>query len=127
MSENVRISTKQKKAIAALMVKRDMQSAAKAAGVTDRQLRRWMGDPGFRCELQSASTQATETATRRLATLTAEAIDTLEWAMKKATEHDHARVRAALGVLSAFMKLKEFELENRVAIIEQQLAAKGYK
>lgn len=125
MSANVRSkrsSVKRQKAIAALMTERTLVDAAQKAGIGERQLRRWMRDPEFQSELQAVATQATDTAVRRLTSLTGEAIDTLKWAMGEATEHDHARVRAALGVLANFTRLKELlEVEIRLAAIEAML------
>ena len=51
MSENVSLTAKQHRAIAALISSPTVGEAAKAAGVSERTLARWMGDPDFRMAL----------------------------------------------------------------------------
>jgi hypothetical protein len=60
------LTSRKKRAIAALLTSRDIKAAALAAKVGERTLHRWLDDQSFRDALQAAESEAINTATRRL-------------------------------------------------------------
>jgi len=112
----------QRRAIAALLTERDTRAAAAKAGVKERSLYRWLTLPGFKAELQDAEKQAIDAAIRRLAELTAQAVDTLREVMTDKEASAGTRVQAANIALARLLDLRELqELETRLQRIEKEL------
>ena len=63
MAENTLLTVKQRAAVDALLAHGDQRQAARAAGVNDRTLRRWMHDPLFAAALQEAQDTALDQVT----------------------------------------------------------------
>ena len=119
MTDNVTLSPRQRKAIAAMLTEKDTRAAAKAAKVSERQLYRWLSLPAFVAELKSAESAAIEQAVRRLSALSALAVDTLGAAMSDGESSYGVKIRAADIVLSRLVTLKELhDLETRIAALE---------
>lgn len=115
------ITPAQQRAISALLEARDIRSAAVAAGVGERSLYRWMSDEDFQQELQHAQRMLLEGTLRRLAHLSAMAIDVLERGMREA-EPLPQQLRAAEITLSRLMKAQEvLSLEERLESLESTL------
>lgn len=115
MSEN--LTTKQKRAIAAMIASGSTTQAAAAAGITTDTWYRWMQDADFQAALRSAGTEALETFGRAvggLADLTMEALrDGLE------AGSINVRLRAAGMTLDAILRIRQHvELENRLLALE---------
>jgi transposase len=73
------LSSRQQRAIAALLTSKSMSEAATSAGVGERTLYRWLAeDEAFRAGLARAESELLDTATRRLLALQGQAIETLE-------------------------------------------------
>jgi hypothetical protein len=70
-----RLTSRKKRAIAALLTSRDIKSAALAARVGERTLHRWLDNKSFRDALQVAESEAIDAATRRLIGLEDSALD----------------------------------------------------
>ena len=113
------LNHKQQKAIAALLSSRNVPEAAKAAGVGERTLWRWMTEPEFAMALTHAEGVAIDTATRRLVSLQDSAIDVLQTVLNDAQATPYMRLRAAGMVLDALLKLRELRnFEARLAALE---------
>jgi len=123
-NQTAELSPKQTRAIATLLVAKDVQSAAKDAGVGERTLHTWLGDPNFRAALKEAEAQAIELSVRMLAGAAQNAIGVIVSIMRDEYTRDALRLRAAQTVLDQMVKLKQVaDLEERVAILEAVIEA----
>lgn len=123
MAQNGSISTKQRKAIHAMLTCKTTEEAAEAAGVGRRTLTRWLSeDEVFNAALDAAGDQAIREAVSNLAGDAASAARTLAAIHKDETISAAVRVRAARAVLTEVLKLREQrELAERVARLEELL------
>lgn len=119
------LTARQYRAIETLLTARSITDAAKAANVSRRSLTSWLADAQFCAELRKATTAALDTTTRRLTSLSAKAVSTLDNSMD--SEKPEVQVRAADIVLSKLLALGELhDMAARIAALEavQQGAAK---
>lgn len=108
MAENERkLTTRQDRAIGALLVERSVSAAAKVANVSESSLRRWLTQPLFRECLRAARERALDTVLAQLQGLGEVATETLRDIMEDAEAHKGSRVRAALGALAMIVKSNE--------------------
>ena len=116
MAENG-ISHKQTAAIGALLVHRTQAEAAAAAGVSPRQLSRWLTeDAGFRAALAEAEAAIVDHTARRLTQATMAALDTVIRIMETGSS-DSVKLRAAVSLLDTTLRWHELR------VIEQRLSA----
>ncbi len=112
------ITTKQKKAITALLSERTARDAAKAAGVGERTLYNWLGEPAFRAALRSAETGLLDTVTRRLSSGQTLALDTLEKLIQSA-RHESTKLTACVSWLNMFIKYRDMkDIDERLTALE---------
>ncbi len=112
------ISTKQQKAIAALLSERTARDAAKAAGVGERTLYKWLGEPGFRKALRSAEADILDDVTRRLTAGQRLALDTLEKLIQSA-RHESTKLTACVSWLNMYLKFRDMkDIEDRLTALE---------
>ena len=112
------ITVKQQKAITALLAERTARDAAKVAGVAERTLYTWLGDPVFRAALKSAEAEVLDTVTRRLSAGQAVALDTLEKLIQSA-RHESTKLTACVSWLNMFMKYHELkDVDERLTALE---------
>jgi hypothetical protein len=117
-----RLTTKQRRAILALLTCKDNTQAAEQTGVTTRTLYRWMKKPIFIDELRAAETQVVDGAIRHLAGLTVKAVASLESVLDNKKTMPSQKLTAANIVLSRFGELREEqELERRLSILEKDI------
>lgn len=117
------LTSAQRKAIAVLLVSKDIGRAAAELGVSERTLYRWGGDPVFHAALVAAEGEAIDYAVRRLVKLGDKAIDTLEKVLDDDQASASTRVRAALGVLATLGELRTLRnLEVRLTALEAMYA-----
>ena len=123
MSENETLSPQQVRAIAALLQPGTKGDAAKAAGVTDATLYRWLKqDAAFKAELRAAQDAAIETAVSLLSAEARDAANTLVDIHKDAAVPAAVRVQAARAVLVENLKVREQNnLAERIANLEKLL------
>jgi len=116
------LSTRQKRAIAALLSCRDVRTAAEQCKVSERTLHRWLADDSaFQAALSQAEGAAIDTATRRLVQLQGAAIDTLKRLLADDDVSDSVRLRAAGNVLDYLLKLRELRnIEQRLTELERR-------
>jgi hypothetical protein len=114
---------KQEEAIAALLSQRNVEEAARVAGVGARTLIRWLKLPEFQKAYREARREAFGQAVARLQQGTAAAATTLMKIMIDPSAPASVRVRAADSVFNHAAKAIEIEdIEARVAALEQSLA-----
>lgn len=125
MSTHGNLPLKQQKAIAALLSAKDILSAAQQAGVSERQLHRWLNDDQpFQAALRDAEGQAIDNAVRRLTGATNSALNVVMVVMLDPKVAASTRLRAAISVLEQMMKLRELNnMEQRIARLEEQLSS----
>jgi len=112
------ITTKQQKAVAALLSERTAREAAKRAGVGERTLYNWLADPAFRAALKSAEAGLLDTVTRRLSAGQALALDTLEKLIQSA-RHESTKLTACVQWLTMYLKFKDLkDIDERLTALE---------
>ena len=111
---------KQEEAIAALLTQRNIDEAAKAAGIAPNTLLKWMKEPEFDAAYREARRAAFRQSVARLQQASGAAVSTLLKIMVDASAPHSTRVRAADSVLDHSAKAIELEdIEARVAQLER--------
>src|SRR5262249_48069203 len=103
-----KLSRKQDEAIAALLPHSTLASAAKAAGIGEKTLWRWLRLESFQKAYGQARREAVSRAVARLHQVTVQAVETLESVMKQ-NDSPAARVNAARTVLEFSFRAIEVE------------------
>jgi hypothetical protein len=124
MSENDALSSKQRKAIAALLSERTIEAAAQVAGINARTIYRWMDSSDFRQALLEIEIDAIDAAARRLIGGKDAALDTLAELMLNA-DSESVRKQAACDWLDYLLKLRELRsIEKRLIALEETINGK---
>jgi transposase-like protein len=111
---------KQGEAIVALLVQRNIEEAARAAGVSPSSLLRWMKQPEFQSGLREARRGAFSQAIARLQQASATAVSVVLKMMADPATPASVRLRAADSVLGHAAKAIEIEdIEARVTELER--------
>lgn len=114
------LSRKQGLAVAALLAGARQEDAAKAAGVSARQLRRWQEQEGFRAMLREGLAELLTAAGRKLLAETEKSITVLAEVRDDRESGPAQRVRAAATILTnAFEGYAMLELEERITELER--------
>jgi len=123
------VTRNQKRAIAALLKHRKIEDAARACGLNERTLYRWLADDtNFQAALAQAEGLAIDTATRQLVQLQDAAVDTLRQTMRDKAAAPGVRLRAAQAVLDYLLKLRELRnIEQRISRLEALLNERDTK
>jgi transposase-like protein len=115
------LTSKQRKAVAALLATGEVAAAAKETGVSRETLHRWLRQPGFVQAVRGAEAQAIDDLSRLLVRLSRTAAATLAKAMNDPAVPAATRVRAADAVLGRLLQLRELAtLETRVVELERR-------
>lgn len=123
-SENS-ITTKQAKAISALLTSRTIGEAATSAGVAERTLYTWLKRADFRGALREAQNELLDTTTRRLANGQTAALDTMEKLIQSA-RHESTRLTACVQWVNLFLRFNEIKnIEERLTELERQVQNGG--
>ena len=118
------LARKQEQTIAALLTQRNLDEAAKAAGISMRTLMRWLKLPEFRGAYREARRTAYSQAVAKLQQGAPAAATTLLKVMLDQTTPASVKVRAAECVMSHSSKAIEIEdVEFRVAELERAAEA----
>jgi hypothetical protein len=118
-----KIGRKQEDAIAALLTQRNVEEAARAAGIGVRTLLRWLKLPEFQTAYRQARREAFGQAVARLQQGTSAAATTLLKIMIDPNAPASVRVRAADSVFNHAAQAIEIEdIEARLAALEQAAA-----
>jgi len=91
---------KKEEAVAALLVQRNLEDAARAIGISPKTLLRWMKEPEFDVAYRAARRAAFGQATARLPQASGAAVSTLLKIMVDQTAPVSTRLRAADSVLT---------------------------
>jgi hypothetical protein len=111
---------KQEEAIVALLTQRNIDEAAKAAGIAPNTLLKWMKEPEFDTAYREARRATFRQSVARLQQASGAAVSTLLKIMVDATAPHSTRVRAADSVLDHAAKAIEIEdIEVRVSELER--------
>ena len=111
---------KQEEAIAALLVQRNVEEAAKSIGIVPKTLLRWMQVPQFQNAYREARRAAFGQSIARLQQASTAAVSTLLKIMVDTATPASVRVRAADSVLNHSKHAIEIEdIDVRVAALEQ--------
>jgi len=121
-TDEAKISAKQEKLIAALMVTATVQAAAKTAGVSETTAHRWLReDANFDTAYRAARKNAVGQAIARLQQTSGAAVQVLLTIALDKAAPTSSRVAAASKVLDMAIKAVELEsLEDRLRALEQQ-------
>lgn len=107
-------------AIAALLTQRNVEEAAKAAGISTPTLLRWMKEPEFQAAYREARRTAYSQAVAKLQQGATAAATTLLKVMLDQGTPASVRVRAAECIMNHSAKAIEIEdVEARVSILER--------
>lgn len=118
------LTAKEAKAVEALLTAPTIQNAAKTAGVSYTQLRRWLEQPVFAEAYRRARTVVFEMTLASLQSVTSSAIEVLATIMHDKTSAASVRVNAAGKLLEAGFRSREMlETERRLAELEARFAA----
>jgi hypothetical protein len=117
-------SSRQERAIAALLTCRTIAEAAAAVGIAERTLAGWLKVPAFASAYRAARRQVVELAVSRLQGVTGEAVDTLQGLL--AAESESVRLGAAKGILEfAQQAVAIGDLLERVEALERGRVSDG--
>jgi len=120
------MARKEEGAILALLREPTVGAAAKACGVSESTLWRWLQEPEFQKKYRAARRQVLDQAINRLQQVTGEAVETLQRNMT--CGKPSAEVRAAFTVIDQAMKSSTMtDLEDRIKALEELLATKDGK
>jgi hypothetical protein len=118
------LTTRQRRAVAALLAAPTLTEASVLAGVHVRTLQRYLQDAAFRAELHRAQDEAMAQATRQSLAAMTEALQTLQAIMADPTAQPSARVSAAKSILEHAARLYEATtLAERLAALESKVEA----
>lgn len=121
MSKKDTLTPKQSKAIAAILAQPTIEKAAAAAGISERQLHRWLDLPEFRAELKAAENGLIESAGARLSAGLDLALTALADLIKGAESESVRRAAAAEWINQTF-KIQELRtLAERIDELERRL------
>jgi hypothetical protein len=115
-----KLTTRQRKAIAALVSCKDQRAAAEAAGIGYRTINRYLADDYFLAELHKAEAEIIGAAVRSLITDMPKNIEV----MREIRDKQHAplsvRLRAAQLIDQSLLKWREaLDIEERLLALEQ--------
>ncbi len=115
-----KLGRKQEAAILALLSSRNIDDAARTAGVNPRTLYRWMKESEFDAAYRAAKRDVYLQSVARLHQMTSAAVSTLGKVMVDPKTPPSTRVRAADSILNHTAKAIELEdLEARVTELEK--------
>ena len=112
------LTPRQIRVVMALMVSDSIASAARAAIVNEKTVRRWLEIPSFRDAMREHQKKALSSALGRLQSLSARAVETLSELLNAQSEN--ARLAAAREILAQAVEANiRSDLEARVAQLER--------
>ena len=126
VGHGTKFGRKKEEAIAALLSQRNIEEAAKAAGIGANTLLRWLQMPEFQAAYRTARREAFGQATARLQQASGAAVSTLLKIMVDPNSPASTRLRAADSVLDHGAKAIEIEdIEVRVTALEAAAGKSG--
>jgi AcrR family transcriptional regulator len=124
LAEKLKLSSKQQRALEALLREPTIQAAADAAGVSKATIFRWLAEDVFSAVYRDLRGQLLESTLTALQQASGDAVATLRTVMTDETAKGSERVSAARCVLEMSLKAREIlETEERLADLETRLNA----
>lgn len=118
MTEATTLPPHQERALLALLAAPSLAAAASHSGVSERTLRRWLGQEKFRTAFRAAQRQVVELALAQLADTMVDAVATLRRNLAPPTT-PAVQVRAAAAILSMTLRgADQLEFVQRLEAIE---------
>ncbi len=115
-----KLTRKQEQAIAALLQHRTIADAARASGISEKTLWRWLQLPDFAAAYRAARRQVVERAVSELQAACGEAVETLKRNLH--CENPAVEIRAAQIILEQAIKGVELmDLQERIERLEEKL------
>lgn len=115
------LTSRQQRAVQALLTARSMQDAAQEAGISSKTLYRWLMLPAFKAALRTAENEATTHITNRLRAGLEKSLDTLEYLIDQGRS-EAARRQAAVSWFDIWFKLLELrEFDERLTALEERI------
>lgn len=112
------LSAKKRRAIEALLADPTITRAAKAAGISEATIHRWMAEPIFAAALDKARRAIFDDAMARLRATTGEAVEALRRNLNCGNPADE--IRAGRAILELHLRISEREeLERRIEVLEE--------
>ncbi len=117
------LKPKQQQAVIALLQHPNVAEAAKAVGIGERTLWRWIGEPEFAAAVAAAEGGAIDEATRRLVQMQTSSLDVLQAVLDDRRVPIAIRMRAAGMAIDFMLKLRELRnVEARLAALEAAMS-----
>lgn len=121
MKDKSSLTRRQLHALPFLISNPSVESAAKQAGVSAKQVFDWLNQPAFRDELEKRKNEAVDQAVDRLKATASKACDTLIGLLDHAGS-DSIKHRVAVDMLNMTLKYMEFkEVEQRIRKLEDTI------
>lgn len=121
MLDNNSLTTKQRRAIAALLNSRTIEEAAKKAGTSESTVHRWLRQGPFKAALAQAEEEAIGQAVRLMAGATSEAVETLLAIIRNPKVTDKTRVAAIRVFMGSLPPLRLLgSIEKRLADLQKE-------
>ena len=123
MAQNSTLSTRQARAIEALLTSPSITEAAEACGIGRRTLHTWLDSADFRAALASAESDAIGAAVRRLVGDMAGNLATMREIRDDPDQSATLRLRAAIALDASLQKWRDLaSTEERLAVLEERLS-----
>lgn len=121
-----KLSRNKEKAISALLLNPSLPEAAKAVGIGESTLRRWLNNKDFAEAYRKARAEVVRHATVQVQAVMGKAVQTLDDVMSDPGNPPSSRVSAAKAVLDLGVKAWELEeIETRLAALERIVSEKN--
>jgi hypothetical protein len=122
-SKSGELTAKQLRAIEALLKEPTTAKAAKAAGVGETTIFRWLNDPAFSAAYRETRSRLLETTLTSLQAASGDAVDALRKVLKNTKARPGEKVSAARAILEYSLKAREvLEVEERLRALEDRLS-----
>lgn len=114
------MTTKQLKALQALLTEPTKAQAAKKAGINESTLRRYLSEPAFKKAYRDEFSRLVEDASRQAQKALSPAIEVLRDIAQNTNENSNARIAAARGLLEYGLRMTELtDIIKRIEAIEE--------
>jgi len=110
MDQKKALTTKQRRALEALLTTPTVKAAAKKAGVNRNTVHRYLQDASFRAELRQAQGDILAATMASLVGMSGDVVDTLARLLADDEVSDSVKARAALGWLANVHKVVELDV-----------------
>lgn len=113
--------TSQARALEALLSSSTVREASHLAGVSERQVYRWLALPEFRAKLKAGERERIESAMRCLSSLTGEAVSALASVLAEPEQYGaNIKRLAAVSIIELMLKAREqLDIDERLEALER--------